>query len=98
MQQGILDANNTFPFHFTANPFVGGLQITLPIFQGFNRTLRVSQAKADKADAAERYRALDLQIPADVTSRLLAVETTYKTIDIQDQSRTSAREQLTLAT
>ena len=45
----------------------------------------------------ERLRAIELQIRADVTSRLLAVNTTWQTLAIQDRSRTAAREQLNLA-
>jgi outer membrane protein len=87
----------TFPFHFTSNPIAYGLQLSLPIFQGFNRTTRISRARADQMDASERLRAIELQIRADITSRLLAVNTTWRTLAIQDRSRTAAREQLTLA-
>ncbi len=91
------DTISTFPFHFTSNPIQYGLQLSLPIFQGFNRTTRVTRARADQMDAAERLRAIELQIRADVTSRLLAVNTTWRTLAIQDRSRTAAAEQLTLA-
>jgi len=87
----------TFPVGFVGNPLNGGLQISLPIFQGFNRTTRVTRARADQMDATERLRAIDLQIRADVTSRLLAVETTWRTLAIQDRSRIAAAEQLNLA-
>ena len=91
------DTATPFPFDFTNNPFAGNVRLTLPIFQGFNRTTRVTQARADQMDAAERLRAIDLQIRADVTSRLLAVNTTWRTLAIQDRSRTAAAEQLKLA-
>lgn len=91
------DTISTFPFKFTTNPLAGGAQLTLPIFVGFNRTTRVTQARAAQMDASERLRAIELQINADVTSRLLGVETAYRAVGIQDASRTAAREQLTLA-
>lgn len=87
----------TFPFQFTSNPVAYGLQLSLPIFQGFNRTTRISRARADQMDASERLRAIELQIRADVTSRLLAVNTSWRTLAIQDRSRTAAAEQLKLA-
>ncbi len=91
------DTLSSFPFDFTNNPIAYGLRVELPIFQGFNRTTRVTRARADQMDAAERLRSIDLQIRADVTSRVLAVNTTWRTLAIQDRSRTAAREQLTLA-
>lgn len=91
------DSVSTFPFHFTSNPILYGVQLSLPIFQGFNRTTRISRARADQMDASERLRAIELQIRADITSRLLAVNTTWNTLAIQDRSRTAAREQLNLA-
>ena len=87
----------TFPVGFAGQPLVGGLTLSLPIFQGFNRTTRVTRARADQMDATERLRAIDLQIRADVTSQLLAVNTTWRALAIQDRSRTAAREQLNLA-
>jgi outer membrane protein len=91
------DTVSTFPFHFTSNPILYGVQLSLPIFQGFNRTTRISRARADQMDASERLRAIELQIRADVTSRLLAVNTAWRTQAIQDRSRTAAAAQLTLA-
>ena len=87
----------TFPFDFTENPLDLRVGLSLPIFQGFSRQANVQRARADQLDATERLRAIDLQIRADVTSRLLAVETTYKTMQVQDRSRTAAAEQLNLA-
>ena len=91
------DSLTTFPFGFTGTPLAGGITLSLPIFQGFNRSTRVVQARADQMDATERLRAIDLQVRADVTSRLLALETTWRTLAIQDRSRTAAGEQLKLA-
>lgn len=91
------DSLTNFPVGFAGRPFQGFVSLSLPIFQGFNRTTRVTQAQADQMDATERLRAIDLQIRADITSSLVAVETTWRTLAIQDRSRTAAREQLNLA-
>jgi outer membrane protein len=97
VQQELVDANNVWPFDFTNQPFTTGLQVSIPIFQGFSRQLQVSQAKARLTQAEEDARALELQIRAAVTSRLTAVETTWRAIEVQDRSRTAARDQLRLA-
>ena len=73
------------------------LQLSLPIFQGFNRTTRVSRARADQMDATERLRAIDLQIRGRRDQPPARGQHDLATLAIQDRSRTAAREQLTLA-
>ena len=93
----LLDANNTFPFNFTKQPFGASLTISLPIFTGFGRTLRLQQARELEQDADENLRAQALQVHADVNSRFLALATDYKAISVQGASRDAARDQLRLA-
>jgi outer membrane protein len=97
VSQAITDANNTFPFSFTNSPFGVNLGISLPIFQGFSRSLRVSQARAQQRNAEENVRALELQLRATIGSRLQATRTTYDVIQVQKQSQQAARQQLELA-
>jgi outer membrane protein len=89
--------NKPFPFDFTNNPFGVNLGIALPIFQGFSRSLRVSQARAQQRNAEENVRALELQLRATIGSRLQATRTTYDVIQVQRQSQQAARQQLELA-
>ncbi|HEX5634300.1 MAG TPA: TolC family protein [Gemmatimonadales bacterium] len=97
VQQALVDQNDVFPFDFTTNPFTVNLRISLPIFQGFSRDLRVAEAHAVELNAKEQSRAQELQIRATVASRVQAVETAYEVIDVQRRSQIAAREQLKLA-
>jgi outer membrane protein len=95
--QGIRDANNVFPFDYTGRPFQANLTISLPIFTGFSRSLRVSQARAQELDADEDVRARRLQVRSDVHARYLALQTSHRAIAVQEANRGSARDQLRLA-
>jgi len=96
-RRAILDQNSVFPFNFTGQPFGASLTISLPIFTGFGRSLRLSQARAQEDDAAESVRARALQVQTDVEARYLALQTAYKAIAVQTASRDAARDQLRLA-
>jgi outer membrane protein len=93
----IRDANNTFPFDFTKQPFSASLTISLPIFTGFGRSLRLQQAREQARDADESVRAQALQVESDVHARYLGLNTAYQAIAVQAQSRDAARDQLRLA-
>ncbi len=95
--QQIRDANNVFPFDYTGQPFQANLRISLPIFTGFSRSLRVSQARAQELDADEDVRARRLQVRSDVHARYLGMQTSYQAIAVQEANRGSARDQLRLA-
>jgi outer membrane protein len=95
--QQVLDANNTFPFHYTGLPFQANLRVSLPIFTGFGRSLRVSQAKAEEQDADEDTRARRLQVRSDVHGRFLGLQTAYQAIAVQSANRDAARDLLRLA-
>jgi outer membrane protein len=93
----IVSRNNVFPFSFTKQPFQASLRISLPIFDGFGRNLQVSQAKAQEDDLAESVRARLLQVETDVQARYLGVQNSFRAIQVQEQNRQAAREQLRLA-
>ena len=97
VSNGILARNSVFPFHFTSQPFRASVQISLPIFDGFQRNLSVAQAQAQRDDAREAVRARQLQTRTDVQSRYLAVQTSFKAISVQAANREAARDQLRLA-
>ena len=94
---GFRDQNNVFPFSYRRSPFSANIRVSLPIFTGFGRTLRVSQAQAQRADADEAVRARRLAVRADVHGRYLALGTAFRSIAVQSASRDAAREQLRLA-
>jgi outer membrane protein len=95
--QQIRSQNDVFPFHYTGQPFQANLVLSLPIFTGFSRSLRLSQARADQDDADEEVRARRLLVRTDVHARHLALQTSYQAIAVQAASRDAARDQLRLA-
>jgi outer membrane protein len=97
VSQRIVDANNVFPFDYTGQPFQASLRISLPLFTGFGRSLRLSQARAAEQDADESARAQRLQVRSDVQARYLALHTSYRAIAVQEANRVAARDQLRLA-
>jgi outer membrane protein len=93
----IRDGNNVFPFDYTGQPFRASLTISLPIFTGLGRSLRLSAARAAEQDADESVRARRLAVRTDVHARYLALQTAYKAIPVQEANRAAARDQLRLA-
>lgn len=94
---GIRDRNSVFPFQFEKQPFQASLTISLPIFTGFGRQLRLSQAQAQRDDAEEGRRARELQVRSDVESRYLSLQTSWRAIGVQEKSKLAAAERLRLA-
>ncbi len=93
----VRNRNSVFPFDFTAQPFSASLTIRLPIWDNFGRDVRVTQARVQQLNADEQVRARGLQLRTEVASRLLAVETAYKTTLVQARNRDAARDQAQLA-
>ena len=97
VSRSILSSNNVFPFDYTGQPFQASLVVTLPIFTGFGRSLRLSQARALEQDADESARAQRLLVRSDVHARYLGLQTSYRAIAVQAANREAARDQLRLA-
>lgn len=97
LRQSILDNNSVFPWNFRRQPFNATLTVSLPIFNGFSRELRVAQSRAQEEDAREAVRARELLVRTEVESRWLQVQTAYRSIEVQAANREAAREQLALA-
>jgi outer membrane protein len=95
--QQIRNDNSVFPFHYTGQPFGANLTLSLPIFTGFSRSLRLSQARAQQDDADEEVRARRLAVRSEVHARYLALNTFFQAIAVQVASREAARDQLRLA-
>jgi outer membrane protein len=89
--------NRQFPFGFQNIPRSIQAQLTLPIFDGFQREERVEQAEVDRENARYNERARDLQLTADVTSAYLTLTTSVRTVEIQDENAAAARQALSLA-
>jgi outer membrane protein len=97
VSQEIRRQNGAFPFRYTDQPFSANLILSLPIFTGFSRSLRLSQARAEQDDADEEVRARRLAVRSDVHARYLGLQTAYRAIAVQASSRDAARDQLRLA-
>jgi outer membrane protein len=95
--QRIRNQNDVFPFHYTGQPFNANLTVSLPIFTGFSRSLRLAEARAQQEDADEEVRARRLSVRSDVQARWLALQTAFRAISVQAASRDAARDQLRLA-
>jgi outer membrane protein TolC len=97
IRQSILDRNDVFPFNFSRQPWSISFGISLPIWDGFQRSTRISQARAQEDDAREQLRARQLELDGALQARLAGVRTAFEAARIQDVNRTAAREQLQLA-
>jgi outer membrane protein len=97
VSQEIHRQNDVFPFRYTGQPFSANLVVSLPIFTGFSRSLRLSEARAQQDDADEQVRARRLDVRSSVHARFLGLETAYRAISVQASSRDAARDQLRLA-
>jgi outer membrane protein len=95
--QQIRSQNDVFPFHYTGQPFNANLTVSLPIFTGFGRSLRLAEARAQQDDADEEVRARRLLVRSDVQARYLGLQTAFQAIAVQVSSRAAARDQLRLA-
>lgn len=95
--QQIRSQNDVFPFHYTGQPFNANLTVSLPIFTGFSRSLRLAEARAQQDDADEEVRARRLSLRSDVQARYLGLQTAFQAIAVQLTSRAAARDQLRLA-
>lgn len=93
----ILNGNSVFPFDFRSQPFSARVTVSLPIFNGFSRELRVAQSRAQEEDAREQLRGSELQVRNDVEARWLALQTAWHSIAVQSANRSAAQEQLSLA-
>jgi outer membrane protein len=97
VQSAILIPNDQWPFQYNSQPFRASLQVSLPIFTGFNRNLGVARANAAREDADEAVRARLLAVRSDVQGKYLALQASYQAIGVQESNRKAAQEQLLLA-
>lgn len=97
IRDAVLSSNDVGLFNFQSQPFRINLTVSVPIFTGFGRTLRVSQARALQEDTEESVRARGLAVRAEVEGRYLSLNTTYQAIKVQEANRAAALDQLRLA-
>lgn len=95
--QSIHTGNSVFPFQFTRQPISVSFGLSVPIWDGFSTSQRISVAAAAVDQAHETLRAQQLLTDATIQGQLLSVKTAWARMQIQDTNRASARQQLLLA-
>ncbi len=98
MRQGIIDANDAFPFNFLTSPPSATLSISFPLFQGLSRQQRLETAQTQLRDSEHRVREQELALEADLAVNLAQVRTAWQSAEIEDRNVGLADEQLRLAT
>lgn len=97
IRQQIESRNSRYPFDYDRQPLGARLSVSLPIFTGFSRQLRVEQARASAEDARLSLRAEELRLTSDIATGVQNIETAYQTALLQEQVREAAAEELRLA-
>ena len=93
----IRSKNNQFPFKFQRSPLALSAQLSIPLFDNFNREERVQQAAVNRDDAIYNVKAKDLALTADVTQAYLTLRTQRQTVALQEQNASKAKEELAYA-
>jgi outer membrane protein len=95
--EAIRSKNSQFPFKFQRSPLALSAQLSIPLFDNFNREERVQQAAVTRDDAAFNVKAKDLALTADVTQAYLTLKTNAQTVALQEQNASKAKEELAFA-
>jgi outer membrane protein TolC len=72
--------------------------LSLPIYDGFARSVQTAQARASQDDLRQSIRGRELAVRADVSAAYLALQAAYQTIGIQQNNKSASAEALNLAT
>ena len=97
VREAVRAQNSGFPFDYNRQPLSAGLTLSLPLFDGFSRSLQVQRARANREDAEYQVRARELQTRQEVGTAVLGVETAYRTAQVLERARATAAEELRLA-
>ena len=85
------------PFQFNKAPYGLSAQISLPIFNNFQREATIEQNKVARDNALADVRSRTLQITTDVTQAYLTMVTDARTVELQTQTAAKASEELAAA-
>lgn len=95
--QSIRTSNSVFPFSFTRNPLQLSISLSVPLWDSYTRSLRISQAEATADAGHEQLRNQQLATDAQIQTQLATVTAAWQRIQIQDTNRVAAQEQLRYA-
>jgi outer membrane protein len=93
-RRAILASNNVFPFDFDKNPLSVGLQVSIPVFNGFARERQVAQANQAADDAEHDRRAEELRLRTAVTQAYDNLGAAYRIVQLEERNRALAEDQL----
>jgi len=96
-ESAIRQNNSAFPFKFQRAPLSFYAQVSIPLFDNFNREQRVEQAQVDRDNARLSVRSRELQMTSDVTQDYLNLVTFARTVEMQAVNAQKASEELTYA-
>lgn len=89
--------NSAFPLAFTRNPYNVSAQLSLPLFNGFQREQRVAEAAVARDNAKQAVRQQELAAQQAVRVAYLNLDAARQTVAIQDENGALARQALLLA-
>jgi outer membrane protein len=96
-QATVLANNDLYPFNYTSSPASFRVSVSLPIFDGFQRERSLQQARATAEDARHQRRAEELARRTEVTTNLLALRTSHRTVELEARNAETAGLALELA-
>lgn len=79
------------------NTYTWGIQVSLPIFDGFRREARIQEQSAVAAESRARMRDLELQTAADVRGALLDLSAAREQLDAAKERLSLAEQELSQA-
>ncbi len=90
-------SNSAFPLGLTRNPYNVSAQLSLPLFNGWQREQRVAEASVARDNAKQAVRQQELAAQQAVRVAYLNLDAARQTVAIQEQNGALAREALLLA-
>ncbi len=90
----VVAGNRAFPFEFQKQPLTVSVQLSLPIFTGFSRQRQIAQAEAAAADTDYQLKAEELRLKTAVSSVYEQLSTAYQAVQLEEENRSVADEQL----
>lgn len=80
------------------NPWNLAIQVSLPLYDGFQRNVQTAQARAQEDDVRQAIRGRELSVRAEVSAAYRALLAAYQTIALQARNKIASGEALELAT
>ncbi|HEX5725933.1 MAG TPA: TolC family protein [Longimicrobiaceae bacterium] len=97
VRQEVASNNPSFPFDYTRQPLQASVSFSLPIFDGLRRERQIEEARVSADDADLAVRSTELRMRTDISAAVLALQTTYRLAQLQEELVKTAAEELRLA-